>query len=46
MATAHLGAWPAPDDETRQRWIDARRQSGYRTVVDRDGWVLLQRQRD
>jgi hypothetical protein len=46
VATERLGTWPAPDDETRQQWIDARRRAGYRAIVERDGWVLLQRQRE
>jgi hypothetical protein len=46
VTTSALGTWPAPDDETRQQWIEARRQAGYRAIVERDGWVLLQRQRE
>jgi hypothetical protein len=45
-ATSRLGEWPAPNHEVLAEWIEARRRAGYRTIFERDGWVLLQRPRD
>ena len=42
-ASSELGLWPAPDQDTLDGWIDARRRAGYRTVFERNGWILLQR---
>ena len=43
-ASSELGLWPATDQDTLDGWIDARRRAGYRTVFERNGWILLQRQ--
>jgi len=42
-ATMRLSPWPAPNHDILAVWIDAKRQAGYRTIFERDGWILLGR---
>lgn len=42
-ASMRLSPWPGDDHHRLTAWIDAKRQAGYRTIFERDGWVLLER---
>jgi len=43
VAAEQLDPWPIASHEAIRALVDARRRSGYTTVFDRDGWILLQR---
>ncbi len=41
-ATYGLSPWPGSREEL-EGWINARRQAGYAPIFERDGWILLRR---
>ena len=42
-ASARVSPWPAANPEAVDAWIEQRRQTGYREIFAKDGWVVLRR---
>ena len=41
VATTHLDPWPVETMEGMSRLIEERRQRGYKTIFEEDGWLLM-----
>ena len=43
IASRDVSAWPEPDHDAIAALVEQRKVNGYRTIFDRDNWILLAR---